>query len=120
MGGQKTLDGYYKLDKMFSAWAAHGGRIGCCGTCMNARGITDALLTGAAERFTWKTLPTGPSQQRNFWSFNRMKISRTADTAYSSPSPPVGVSKAFPLPIPSFKPLSQVRLTVWGRSADDF
>ncbi|WP_427008795.1 DsrE/DsrF/TusD sulfur relay family protein [Pseudarthrobacter sp. H2] len=56
MDGQKTPDGYYKLDKMLSAVAAHGGRIGCCGTCMDARGITDALLTGAAKRSTMEDL----------------------------------------------------------------
>ena len=42
MAGQKTPDGYYKLDRMLSVVSRHSGQIGCCGTCMDARGITQA------------------------------------------------------------------------------
>ena len=50
MAGQKTPDGYYKLDKMLTAVSRHGGQIGCCGTCMDARGITQAMLVEGAAR----------------------------------------------------------------------
>ena len=56
MAGKKTPDGYYKLDRMLNDAAQHGAQIGCCGTCMDARGITDALLLPAARRSTTNDL----------------------------------------------------------------
>ena len=38
MADQKVPDGYYHLDRMIFAVARHGGEVGCCGTCMDARG----------------------------------------------------------------------------------
>ena len=43
---QKVPDGYYHLDRMVTAVVRHGGEIGCCGTCMDARGLADELLAG--------------------------------------------------------------------------
>ena len=56
MSGQKTPDGYYKLDRMLSVVARHGGQIGCCGTCMNARGITEGMVIENAQRSTMDEL----------------------------------------------------------------
>ena len=39
MAGQKVPDGYYHLDRMIESAARHGAELGCCGTCMDARGI---------------------------------------------------------------------------------
>jgi uncharacterized protein involved in oxidation of intracellular sulfur len=50
MAGQTTPNGYYKLDRMIRAAANHGAEVGCCGTCMDARGITDAMLVDASRR----------------------------------------------------------------------
>ena len=50
MANQKTPDGYYKLDRMIRAAANHGAEVGCCGTCMDARGIADDMLVDAARR----------------------------------------------------------------------
>jgi uncharacterized protein involved in oxidation of intracellular sulfur len=50
VGGQKVPDGYYHLDRMVEAVARHGGEIGCCGTCMDARAIDDDHLTKGARR----------------------------------------------------------------------
>lgn len=107
MDGQKTPDGYYKLDKMLSAGAAHSGRIGCCGTCMDARDITDALLTGAAKGFTMKDLADWTLAAEKVLIFYPDDNLRDSRYRASSPSPPAGGSKAFPLPTPSFKPRSQ-------------
>lgn len=52
MAGQKTPDGYYKLDRMIGSVPRHGGRILCCGTCMDARGITEDMLIEDAARST--------------------------------------------------------------------
>lgn len=48
--GQKLPDGYYHLDRMVTSAARHGAEIGLCGTCMDARGITDEMLVDAARR----------------------------------------------------------------------
>lgn len=56
MSGQNTPGGYYKLDRMLSVVARNGGQIGCCGTCMDARGITEAMLTEDAQRSTLDAL----------------------------------------------------------------
>jgi uncharacterized protein involved in oxidation of intracellular sulfur len=50
MAGQATPNGYYKLDRMIRAAANHGAEVGCCGSCMDARGITDAMLVDTARR----------------------------------------------------------------------
>lgn len=52
MVGQKVPDGYYHLDRMLESAARHGAEVGCCGTCMDARGIDDDHLTKGARRST--------------------------------------------------------------------
>jgi uncharacterized protein involved in oxidation of intracellular sulfur len=56
MAGQKTPDGYYKLDRMLTIVLRNGGQILCCGTCMDARGIQDAMLMEGARRSTMEEL----------------------------------------------------------------
>ncbi len=50
IGGQKVPDGFYHLDRMVVAVVRHGGEVGCCGTCMDARGLTDELLVDGVRR----------------------------------------------------------------------
>ena len=52
MAGQKVPDSYYHLDRMLESAARHGAEVGCCGTCMDARGIDDVHLTKGARRPT--------------------------------------------------------------------
>jgi uncharacterized protein involved in oxidation of intracellular sulfur len=52
VAGQKVPDGYYHLDRMIESAARHGAEVGCCGTCMDARGIDEDLLTKGARRST--------------------------------------------------------------------
>lgn len=56
MANQKTPDGYYKLDRMLSVVTNHGGAIACCGTCMDARGISEEMLIKGATRSTMEAL----------------------------------------------------------------
>ncbi len=56
VAGQKTPDGYYKLDRMLSVVPRHDGRIGCCGTCMDARGLTEDMLIEGAVKSTMDEL----------------------------------------------------------------
>ncbi|MDA8040216.1 MAG: DsrE family protein [Actinomycetota bacterium] len=46
----KLPDGYYHLDRMVASVVRHGGQIGCCGTCMDARAFTDDKLVEGARR----------------------------------------------------------------------
>ena len=50
MAGQKVPDGYYHLDRMITSAARHGAEVGCCGTCLDARGIDDEHLVKGAHR----------------------------------------------------------------------
>jgi uncharacterized protein involved in oxidation of intracellular sulfur len=58
MKNQKTPDGYYRLDRMISIVPRNGGQILCCGTCMDARGISEDMLTENAARSTMEDLAT--------------------------------------------------------------
>lgn len=50
IAGQQTPDGYYTLDRMLKTFARHGGQIACCGTCIDARGLTPERLIPEAPR----------------------------------------------------------------------
>lgn len=52
VSGQVVPDGYYHLDRMVSAAGRRGAAIGCCGTCMDARGLSDEMLQEPARRST--------------------------------------------------------------------
>ena len=49
---QKVPQGYYNVEVMLRGAAKHGAEIGVCGTCMDARGITEAELAGGSHRST--------------------------------------------------------------------
>jgi uncharacterized protein involved in oxidation of intracellular sulfur len=50
--GQKLPDGCYHLDRMLESAARHGADIGCCGTCLDARGLAETALVKGAHRST--------------------------------------------------------------------
>jgi len=54
--GQKVPQGYYNLEVMLRSVAKHGGDIGVCGTCMDARGITETELAEGAHGSTLEQL----------------------------------------------------------------
>jgi len=54
--GQKTPDGYYNVGRMLQAIARRGAEIGCCGSCSDARGLTDETRTPAARRSSMEEL----------------------------------------------------------------
>jgi uncharacterized protein involved in oxidation of intracellular sulfur len=56
VAGQKTPDGYYTLDRMLKGFLRHGGQIACCGTCLDARGLTEDHLIDGAPRSTMDEL----------------------------------------------------------------
>lgn len=50
VAGQQVPNGYYHLDQMLTAAGRHGATIGLCGTCMDARGITDSMIIDDTHR----------------------------------------------------------------------
>ena len=54
--GQKVPQGYYNVADMLGMVARRGGKVGVCGTCMDARGISDAELAEGSTRSTMAEL----------------------------------------------------------------
>ncbi len=54
--GQKVPKGYYNLELMLRSVTRRGGVVGVCGTCMDARGITDEELADGCHRSTMDEL----------------------------------------------------------------
>ena len=53
--GQRVPEGYYNIQLMLDKVIRHG-EVALCGTCMDARGMTDADLLTGARRSTLKEL----------------------------------------------------------------
>ena len=54
--GQKTPDGYYNIERMMKRLAMAPHRVLLCGSCMDARGLTDSELVENAVRSTMDEL----------------------------------------------------------------
>jgi uncharacterized protein involved in oxidation of intracellular sulfur len=50
--GQKVPQGYYNLQLMLGKVARASGSVGACGTCLDARGITEVELADGIQRST--------------------------------------------------------------------
>jgi uncharacterized protein involved in oxidation of intracellular sulfur len=55
---QKTPDGYYNVERMLKRVLSGKGLVLLCGTCMDARGMSDAELMDGARRSTMDELAT--------------------------------------------------------------
>lgn len=53
--GQKVPQGFYNMELMLKS-VSRGGEVLLCGTCMDARGITDEAIIEGARRSTMKEL----------------------------------------------------------------
>jgi uncharacterized protein involved in oxidation of intracellular sulfur len=60
--GQKTPDGDYNLERMLKRFATGAHRLLLCGTCMDARGLTDAELIDGARRSSMDELAAATSE----------------------------------------------------------
>ncbi|MBI3676960.1 MAG: DsrE family protein [Proteobacteria bacterium] len=60
--GQKTPDGYYNLERMLKRFATGSHRLLLCGTCMDARGLTDIELLEGAHRSSMDELAAATLQ----------------------------------------------------------
>ena len=50
--GQKVPEGFYNLQLMLNRVMRGGGTVGVCGTCMEARGISEAELIEGTQKST--------------------------------------------------------------------
>lgn len=53
---QKTADGYYNLERMFTSVIKRGGQVKACGTCADARGLRELKLLDGIELSTMSQL----------------------------------------------------------------
>lgn len=53
---QKVPTGFYNVEVMLGGVARHGGQVGICGTCLDARGIGGPELSENAHRGTLEEL----------------------------------------------------------------
>jgi uncharacterized protein involved in oxidation of intracellular sulfur len=49
VAGQQLPEGHYHLDRMVKG-LLHRAQVGCCGSCLDARGLGEQLLVEAARR----------------------------------------------------------------------
>jgi uncharacterized protein involved in oxidation of intracellular sulfur len=56
--GQKVPSGYYNVQTMLAGVTRRGAVVGVCGTCMDARGITEAELSEGTRRSSLEELAT--------------------------------------------------------------
>lgn len=55
-GGQRTPEGFYNIERMLKRVLSARGQVLLCGTCMDARGLTDSELMEGARRSTMNEL----------------------------------------------------------------
>lgn len=53
--GQRLPEGHYHLDRMLKPLVRRG-EVGCCGTCLDARGIAEGSLVAGARRSSLEEL----------------------------------------------------------------
>ena len=51
-GGQNVPEGFYNIQLMLNRVTRSGGKVGVCGTCMDARGIAEAELSEGTQKST--------------------------------------------------------------------
>jgi uncharacterized protein involved in oxidation of intracellular sulfur len=56
VAGQSTPHGYYNVERMLKIVASKDGRVGVCGSCMDARGIKPETLVQGAHRSSMEEL----------------------------------------------------------------
>jgi uncharacterized protein involved in oxidation of intracellular sulfur len=55
IASQQLPEGHYHLDRMLKG-LLHRAQVGCCGTCLDARGLRDEWLVEGARRSTLEEL----------------------------------------------------------------
>lgn len=53
---QITPQGYYNIERMLKSVLMKNGKVKCCGTCLDARGLSSSQLIESAERSNMQEL----------------------------------------------------------------
>ena len=69
VSGQKTPDGYYNLERMLRSLIVKKVTIRCCGTCLDARGLSEDYLIAGVERGTMSDLAKWTSESDKVVTF---------------------------------------------------
>jgi uncharacterized protein involved in oxidation of intracellular sulfur len=67
--GQKTPEGYYNMERMLKRIVIGKGSVLLCGTCMDARGMTNDDMMDGARRSTMDELAAETMQADNVMVF---------------------------------------------------
>lgn len=67
--GQRTPEGYYNLEKMLRELVKHGVEVIACGTCVNARGLTEENLVEGVQVGTMMHLARWVRESQKVMSF---------------------------------------------------
>jgi uncharacterized protein involved in oxidation of intracellular sulfur len=78
--GQKTPEGYYSIERMLKRVLTAKGQVLLCGTCMDARGLTDAEIAPGPSAAPWTSLPPRCSRPTRRWCSDWLER-KTADNA---------------------------------------
>jgi uncharacterized protein involved in oxidation of intracellular sulfur len=70
VAGQQLPEGHYRLERMLKG-LLHHAQVGCCGTCMDARGLAEQQFVEGARRSTLEELTDSGT-----WSHARFYTSR--------------------------------------------
>ena len=66
---QKTPEGYYNIERMLKRVLIGKGQVLLCGTCMDARGLTDTDLMEGARRSTMDELAAATTEADKVFTF---------------------------------------------------
>jgi uncharacterized protein involved in oxidation of intracellular sulfur len=69
VSGQKTPDGYYNLERMLRGLITKKVTIKCCGSCLDARGLSDESLVSGVERGSMSILAKWTSEANKVVTF---------------------------------------------------
>ena len=69
VSGQKTPEGYYNLERMIRGLVTKKVTIKCCGTCLDARGLSEESLVSGVKRGTMIDLAQWTSQSEKVVAF---------------------------------------------------
>jgi len=69
IAGQRTPEGYYNIERMMRIFASKGGQINACGTCMDARGVSDDVLMPEVRRSSMADLAQWTAEADKVISF---------------------------------------------------
>lgn len=67
--GQRVPSGYYSVETMLGAVVRHGGAVGVCGSCIDARGIAEQDLVSGAHRSSMEELTSWTLEAENVVTF---------------------------------------------------